>query len=163
MARLDRHETDNVVPLRRSHRVRHSEVRAPVRDMADAVRSFDRLERCAATLQSGPLGIADEIDATEWPIVSFQVQLPVIQRWLDQLARINVASWPDTPWVLRLSSARALAALRMRAVTQSLHRAPPGTGPLDSQLAADIRQLTESLRRLRQLITQQYPEALRAP
>ena len=163
MARLDRHETDNVLPLRRSNRVRHGEVRAPVRDMTEAVRSFDRLERCAASLQSGPLGIADGIDGTEWPIVSFQVQLPVIQRWLDQLARINVASWPETHWVLRLSSARAVAALRLRVVTRSLYRTPPGTGPLDSQLAADIRELADALRRLRQVIIQQYPEALRAP
>jgi hypothetical protein len=129
--------------------------------MADAVRSFDGLERCAGLLQAGPLGMADEMDGTDWPIVSFQVQLPHVQRGLDQLARINVATWPDTHWVLRLSSARATAALRLRAVIRSLLRTPPGPSTLDGQLAADIRELADALRRLRLLIIRQYPEALR--
>ena len=55
------------------------------RHMADAVRSFERLEHCAATLQSGPFGIVGGVDGIERPIVCFQVQLPVIQQWLDKL------------------------------------------------------------------------------
>lgn len=163
MARLAEHEADNVVPLRRGHRIRHEQEPETVRDLADALRSFDRLERCAVALQSGPLGMAREIDGIEWPIVTFQVELPSVQRWLDQLARINVATWPDTRWVLRLSSARAGAVLSLGAVTRSLYRSPPGTGPLDGQLAADIQDFMDALHRLRQLVLQRYPEALRAP
>jgi hypothetical protein len=163
MARLASYSADNVVPLRRGHRARPEEIRAPIRDMADAVRSFDGLECCAGLLQAGPLGMADEVAGTDRPIVSFQVQLPHVQRGLDQLAHINVATWPDTHWVLRLSSARTTAALRLRAVTRSLLRTPPGPSTLDGQLAADIRELAAALRRLRLLIIRQYPEALRAP
>jgi hypothetical protein len=154
---------DNVVPLRRSPRACDDRGPVPARDMADAVRSFDRLERCAATLQSGPPGIPDETDPTEWPIVSFQVQLPVIQRWLHQLGRITVASWPDTRWALRLDDARTAAALRLHAVTRSLYHSPPGTGPLDGRLAADIRGLADAVHGLRQLIAQECQEEIRAP
>jgi hypothetical protein len=131
--------------------------------MADAVRSFAGLERCADLLQAGPLGMVDEMDGTDRPIVSFQVQLPHVQLGLERLARINVATWPDTRWVLGLSSARTAAAIRLREVTRSLLRTPPGPSTLDSQLAADIRALAVALRRLRLLIIQQYPEAHRAP
>ena len=158
MAQSDRDNAENVVPLRRSHRTRRDEGRGPGRDIAGAVRSFDRLERCAAVLHSGSLGIADGFDGTKWSIVSFQVQLLVIQNWLDQLTHINVTTWSDTRWVLRLTSARAIAALRLSAVRRSLRRTPPGTGQLDSQLSADIRELAEALRRLRLLIIQQYAE-----
>lgn len=163
MTRLGRYSTDNIVPLRRDHWASSEEIRAPVRDMADAVRSFDGLERCAELLQAGPLGMSDEMGGTDRPVVSFQVQLPDVQRGLDQLAHINVATWPDTRWVLRLNSARVTAVLRLRTVTRSLLRTPPSPGTLDGQLAADIRALADALRRLRLLIIQQYPEALRAP
>jgi hypothetical protein len=131
--------------------------------MADAVRSFDQLERCAVTLQSSSFGATVGIDEIEWPIVSFQVQLPVIQERLDQLRHVNVATCPDTPWVLRLGDARATAVLRLRTVTQSLYRSPLGTGPLDGRLAVDIKKLAEALHRLRQVIAQQCPEVLRTP
>jgi hypothetical protein len=133
--------------------------------MTDAIQSFDRLERCAAAmLQSGPLGLAGEIGESQWPVVSsFQVQLPVVQQWLDQLGCISVANWPDTAWVLSLGDARSTAALRLDAVKKSLHHRPPGTGSLDGRLSADIRRLAEALHRLRQLIVQQCPEALHGP
>lgn len=163
MTRSASYGGDNVIPLRRGHQARPEEIRAPVRDMADAVRSFDGLERCAGLLQAGPLGMTDDLEGADRPIVSFQVQLPLVQRGLDQLAHINVATWPDTHWVLGLNSARVRATLRLRAVTRSLLRTPPGPSALDGQLAADIRELADALRRLRLLIIQQYPEALRAP
>jgi hypothetical protein len=156
-------DVDNVVRLRRSYRPYHAEPHAHAQDMADAVRSFDRLERCAAMLQSGPLGIAREIDGIEWPIVSFQVELPVIHQWLNQLGSVNIVNWPDTHWALRLGNARSAAALSLHAVRRSLHSSPPGTGPLDGRLAAEIRKLADALRGLRQLIVEQCPEALCAP
>jgi hypothetical protein len=163
MARPAGDDVDNVVPLRGSYRPYHAESRAHVRDMVDAVRSFEQLERCAAMLQSGPLAIAREIDGAEWPIVSFQVELPVIHQWLDRLGSVNVVTWPDTHWALRLGNARSAAVLGLHAVQRSMHRCPPGTGPLDGRLAADIRKLADALRRLRQLIAEQCPEALCAP
>ena len=153
----------DVVPLRRRLEPRGNQCFSPVPDIADAARSFDRLERCAVTLQSGPLGIVGELDGLEWPIVSFQVQLPVVEQRLDQLRHINVANCPNAPWVLRLGDARAAAALRLQAVTQSLYRSPPGTGPLDDRLATDIKRLAEALRGLCRLIAQQYPEVSRTP
>lgn len=153
----------NVVPLRRRYLTQQAESRAHAWGMSDAVRSFDRLERCAVMLQSGPLGTAREIDGIEWPIVSFQVELPVVHRWLDQLGSINVVNWPDTHWVLRLSAARSAAVLSLNAVRQSLYNRPPGTGPLDGRLVADMRDLAEALCGLRQLIVEQCPEALRVP
>jgi hypothetical protein len=163
VARPAGYSADNVVPFRRGHQARPEEIRGPARDMAEAVRSFDGLERYADLLQAGPLGMPDEMDGADRPIVSFQVQLPHVQRGLDQLSHINVATWPDTRWVLGLNSARVRAALRLRAVTRSLLRAPPDPSALDGQLAADIRELADALRRLRLLIIQQYPEVLRAP
>jgi hypothetical protein len=131
--------------------------------MADAARAFGLLERCAAAVHYGPLDIAGAIDGIECPIVSLQAQLPVTQRWLDHLGRINITTWPDTRWVLRLGEARAAATRRLQAVARSLYRSPPGTGPLDSRLAADIGRLADALHALCELIAQQYPEALRAP
>lgn len=158
------YDVSNVVPIERGHRHRRNQSRMPRRAMTDAVRSFDRLERCAdAMLQSGPLGIAGEIGGAERPVVSFQVQLPVVQQWLDQLGCINVVNWPDTSWVLTLGNARSAAVVRLDAVKKSLYRSPPGTGALDGRLAADIRKLADALRGLRQVILQQCPEALLAP
>jgi hypothetical protein len=152
-----------VVPFRRSHRPRSDQIRAAERDMADALRSFDLMERYTVALSSCPLSIASEADGAELPIVSFQSQLSIIQDWLDQLARINVANWPDTLWVLKLNDARSAATIRLDTVIRSLRHDPPGPGPLNSQLATDIRKFAESLRRLRQLIIQQFPNSLRVP
>jgi hypothetical protein len=156
--------SDVVVPIEWGRRSRRDQSRVPRRAMTDAIQSFDQLERCAdAMLKSGPLGLAGEICESQWPVVSFQVQLPTVQQWLDQLGCISVANWPDTAWVLSLGDARSAAVLRLDAVQKSLYRRPPGTGFLDGQLAADIRKLADTLHRLRQLIEQQCPEALRAP
>lgn len=163
MARQAGDDVHNVVPLRRSYRLHHHESIASIPDMADAVRSFERLEHCAATLQSGPFGIVGGVDGIERPIVCFQVQLPVIQQWLDKLGCINVTNWPDVHWVLRLGNARSAAVLHLLAVTQSLYRSPPGTRSLDGRLAADIWKLADALRGLRLLIAQQYPEVLPTP
>jgi hypothetical protein len=156
-------DAGNVLPFRRTHRPHRDPGRTPEQDMADALQSFELIERCAVTLRSCPLSIASEANGAELPIVSFQAQLATVERWLDQLARINVANWPDTRWVLRLNDARSTAAFRLHTVMQSLHRDPPGPGPLNSQLAADIRKFADALGKLRQLITQQFPESLRAP
>src|SRR5215469_16930127 len=130
-------DVGNVVPLHRDHSPRQAESRAHARDILDAVSSFYRLERCAAVLRSGPLGTAREIDGMGWPIVSFQVELPTVHHWLDQLGSISVVNWPDPRWALRLGAARTDAVLRLRAVSQSLYDRPPGTGTLDGRLVAD--------------------------
>jgi hypothetical protein len=152
-----------VVPLRRSRSSQGGRSHEPGLDMAGAARSFDLVERCARRLQPGRLAIAGNGEGFDRPIVIFQVELPVVEQWLDRLGRIDPAHWHDTRWVLRLSEARAAAALRLHAVTKSLHRCPPGTGTLDDRLAADIGKFADSLHRLRDLIAQQYPETLRAP
>ena len=156
-------DVGNVVPLRRDYSPQQAESRAHARGMSDAVRSFDRLERCAAALRSGPLGTAREVDGMGWPIVSFQVELPAVHHWLDQLGSINVVNWPDPRWALRLGAARSDAVLRLSAVSQSLYHRPPGTGTLDGRLAADIQQLADALCGLRELIVAQCPEALCVP
>jgi hypothetical protein len=156
-------DVGNVVPLRRDYFPQDAESRAHAWSMSDAVRSFDRLERCAAALRSGPLGTAREIDGVGWPIVSFQVELPAVHHWLDQLESINVVNWPDPRWALKLGAARSDAVLRLRAVSQSLYDGPPGTGTLDGRLAADIQQLADALCGLRELIVAQCPEVLCVP
>lgn len=156
-------DVGKVLPFRRSPRSHRGQVRTPEQDMADALLSFDLIEQCAVALRSRPLSIASEAGGAELPIVSFQTQLPIIQHWLDQLERVNVANWPDTLWVLTLNEGRSTAALRLRAVIQRLHSNPPGPGPLNSQLGADIREFADALHKLRQLIVQQFPESLRAP
>lgn len=154
------HDIAEVIPIGRRRLVRNVQVPVPECDMDDAVRSFDRFERCAASLRSGRLRIAD-VDGTEWPIVAFQLQLPGIRRRLDRLAHINIATCPDTHWALRLTSARTAATARLGAVTQSLHRAPSPAGPLNYRLAADIKELIDALRQVRQLIVVEYPGGLR--
>jgi hypothetical protein len=157
-------DVSNVVSMEEwGRRSLHDQSPVPSRAMTDAMRSFDRLEQSAvAMLQSGPLGVAGEIRDSQWPVVSFQVELPAVQQWLDQLGCIGVANWPDTAWVLSLGDARSAAVLCLEAVKKSLYRRPPGTGSLDGRLAADVRKLADALHRLRQLIGQQCPEALRA-
>jgi len=75
MTRSSGDEVGKVIPLRRSHRP--YPVGALAHDMVDAAQSFHVLERCIATLNSGPLRVARGTDTAEWPIVSFKVQLPV--------------------------------------------------------------------------------------
>jgi hypothetical protein len=161
MTRSSGDEVGKVIPLRRRHRPHPS--LALKHDMVDATRSFHVLEDCIATLHSGQLMVAPGTDTSEWPIVSFQVQLPVTRRWLNQLGRINITNWPDARWALRLEDAHADAELYLDAVTKSLCTTPPGTGPPNGRLAMDIRQLADALYELRQVIAQQFPEVLRSP
>jgi hypothetical protein len=161
MTRSSGDEAGKVIPLRRRYRSHPS--RALEHDMVDAARSFHVLEGCIATLHSGQLVVTPGIDTTEWPIVSFQVQLPVTRWWLNQLGRINITNWPDTRWALRLEDAHADAELYLDAVTKSLRATPPGTGPPNGRLAMDIRKLADALHELRQVIAQQCPEVLRSP
>jgi hypothetical protein len=152
-----RGEVGNVVRLPIGGRPYQAESRFQVRAMAEAALAFERLDRFAAVLQSSSLGVRDELDGDEWPIVSFQVALPVIHQRLEQLGDVTVVNWPDAQWALRLGNARAAALLRLYAVRRSLYRSPPGTGPLDRQLAADIQALADSLLGLRRLIGEQFP------
>ena len=153
-------DVGNVVPLRRDYFPQQAECRAHAGSMSDALRCFGRLERCAAALEAGPLGTASELDGGGWPIVSFQVELSAVCRCLDRLGSIDIVNWPDPRWALRLSAARSAAVLRLSAVRASLYDRPPGTGPLDGPLEADIRQLADALRGLRELIVAHCPEAL---
>lgn len=155
------HAIADVVPIGR-RLIQDDQVAVAEDDLDDTVSSFDRFEQCAVSLRAGQLRI-NGVDGTEWPIVAFQLQLPGIRRRLDQLAHINIATCPDTPWALRLTSARTAAMARLATVTQSLSRIPPPAWPLSYRLATDIQELTDALRRVRQLIVQEYPRDLRAP
>jgi hypothetical protein len=150
-------DSSNVVPLRRGHR-RPAGASAP--DLDSAMRAFDRLEQHADRLQAGPFAAAGE---SEWPIVSYQVQLPAVRRQLDKLGCFTIMNWPDTRWVLRLHAARTAAAECLDAVIRSLCRNPPGTGPLDDRLTRDVQRLTDALGTVRGLLAQQWPGRLRAP
>lgn len=157
-----RYDMAEVIPIGRGRRVGNDQVAAADNDIADTVSSFDRFEQCAVSVRSGRLRIVG-VDGPDWPIVAFQLQLPGIRRRLDQLACINIATCPNTRWALRLTSARTAAMARLSAVTQSLHRAYPTTAPLDERMATDIQELTDALRRVRQLIAQECPDGGRAP
>jgi hypothetical protein len=152
-----RRKVGNVVHLHVGSRPYQAESGPQVQAMAEAALSFERLERCAAVLQSGPSWARGELGDGEWPIVSFQVALPVIHQRLEQLGGISVASWPDAQWALQLGNARAAALKRLHAVRRSLYISPPGIGPLDRRLVVDIRDLADSLLGLRQLIGARYP------
>jgi hypothetical protein len=134
------------------------EARVP---LMEAVRSFGELVSCAELLEAGPLGGAGKVNGRA-PIVAFQILLPRVQRRLDELAGINVATWPDTQWVLGLNADRVRADLRLRAVWRCLIRTPPVPGALDDGLAASIGGLADALRKLCLEIVQRYPEALGA-
>lgn len=149
---------DNVRPLPLADRA-YGEPPVTLEEIKDAVRSFDQLERCAAKLQRGPLGIAGQIDTTEQPIVSLQLQLPAIQQWLEMLEAFGVSNCSDAHWVIGLTDARTLAVARLRAVRQGLRNFLPGMGSLDIRLIADVRELADALYVLRQLILQQWPMA----
>jgi hypothetical protein len=118
MTRRTGDDSSNVVPLRRGHR-RPAGASTP--DLDRAMRAFDRLEQQADRLQAGPFAAASE---SEWPIVSYQVQLPAVQRQLDKLGCFTIMNWPDTRWVLRLHAARSAAAECLDAVIRSLYRNP---------------------------------------
>lgn len=162
MARPTGGKTSNVVPLRRGHRERRGvatppppgQCVPPVPDVAEAIRSIDRLERHAVMLRSDPPGVPAE---TGWPIVSYQVELPVVERRLADLRRTSARTWSGPRGVPSVSGACTAAAIRLRAVSRTLHRNPPGTGPLDNRLVGEIGQLTHALRGLRRLLAQQSP------
>jgi hypothetical protein len=90
-----------VVPLRRSSSSHRGRIHKPDLDIADAARSFDLVERCARKLQPAQLAVTDKSEGFDRPIVIFQVELPGVEQWLDQLERIDPADWQDTRWVLR--------------------------------------------------------------
>ncbi len=145
---------DNVVPLRPRRQQSREQAGTSAPDVAEAVRSFDQLERHALRLHSG---FPRASGAEDFPIVDYLVQLPVAERQLERLGHLSVLNCRDTGWVLRLAGARADAVARLRAVDKSMLRDPPGTGPLGERLAGDIRRLTDALREVRRLLVQQHP------
>lgn len=147
---------DNVRPLPLADRT-YGVPPVTLEEIKDAIRSFDQLERCAAKLQRGPLGIAGQIDTAEQPIVSLQLQLPTIQQWLEMLEAFGVANCSDAHWAIGLTGARTVAVARLRAVRQGLRNFLPGMGSLDTRLVADVRELADALYVLRQLILEQWP------
>jgi len=153
----------SILDFRQRHGPRIGHGRTAEREMAEALRSAELIEQCAIALGSCPLSIADEADGGTLPIVSLQAQLPVIQSWLDRLTQPDAVRRPDLRRTLELSDARSAVALRLRAVMRSLHRDPPGPGPLGRQLALDIQRFADSLRRLRVLVEQAPPASRRAP
>lgn len=148
MSRSAGDDFSNVVPL---HRGQRGPAIASVGDLGNAIRAFDQLEQHAGRLRAGSRGGAGKSD---WPIVSYKVQLSAVQRQLDELSRFTIVNWPDTRWVLMLHAARTTAAARLEAVTRSLYRNSPGTGPLDDRLARDVERLTDALRTVRELLAQ---------
>ena len=152
MSRSAGDDFSNVVPLQR--RQRGPRV-ASAPDLDNAIRAFDQLEQDAGRLQAGSRAVAGK---SEWPIVSYKVQLSAVQRQLDDLSRFTIVNWPDTRWVLRLHAARTTATARLDAVARSLYRNPPGTGPLDDRLARDVQRLTDALGAVRGLLAQRAPE-----
>jgi hypothetical protein len=153
MSRSAGDDFSNVVPL---HRRQHGPTVASASDLNNAIHAFDQLEQHAGRLQAGSRAVAGK---SEWPIVSYKVQLSTVQRQLDDLSCFTIMNWPDTRWVLRLHAARTTATARLDAVARSLYRNPPGTGPLDDRLACDVQRLTDALGTVRGLLAQKAPEA----
>jgi hypothetical protein len=151
MTRPSGDDFGNVVPLRRGQRG-PTVTCAP--DLDNAVRAFNRLEKHADRLQARSRPVAGE---SEWPIVSYEVQLSAVQRQLDDLSCVTIMNWPDTRWVLKLHAARTTATACLDAVARSLYRTPPGIGPLDDRLAHDVQRLTDALGTVRGLLAQQVP------
>lgn len=160
MSRLTGDDPGNVVPLRPGRQRPREAAGASVPDVAEAVRCFDLLERHALRLESG---VRPTWGDDYFPIVSYMVQLPLAERQLEELGRLTIMNCPDTGWVLELAGARAEAVARLRAVDRSLLRDLPGIGRLGERPAEDVRRLTSALRRVRQLLVRQRPEAASAP
>ncbi len=64
------------------------------------------MERCIAELGSGPRSGAGFGTVTVTPIL---LHLAMAQAWLEKLAEINVATWPDASWALHFCNARVRA------------------------------------------------------
>ena len=147
-------DVDNVVP-RAEATGPHPESRVHAWDMADAVPSFG-LERCAAMLQSGQLGsfVKSMVSSGRSSLFRsnchFTMARPAGMRQRSQLAGHTLGAQ---------AGQRSLSRCAQPACRQAEpYRSPPGTGPLDGRLAADIRKLADALRGLRQLIVEQCPE-----
>jgi len=161
MSRLTEDDPSNVVvPFIPRHQRSRELNSASVPDLAEAVRCFELLERHALRLESG---VRSTWGDDYFPIVSYMVQLPLAERQLEELGQLTIMNCPDTGWVLQLGGARTEAVARLRAVDRSLLRDLPGIGSLGERPAEAVQRLTSALRRVRQLLAQQHPDAASAP
>lgn len=117
------------------------------------------IEHCIAELGSEPRSGAGFGRVTMTPIL---LQLAMAEAWLEKLAEINVATWPDASWALHFCNARVRALNCIRAATTSCRAAGrynerPSVWEEDAAIVnADA--LSGALRNVHDLVVTRYPQ-----
>ena len=116
------------------------------------------IERCIAELGSEPRSGAGFGTVTITPIL---LQLAMAEAWLEKLAEVSVATWPDASWALHFCNARARALNCIGAAKTSSpagrHNERPSAWAADAGIVnADA--LNSALRSLLDLVVTRYPQ-----
>jgi hypothetical protein len=118
-----------------------------MQQLGKARRAVDILVGYLTHLGSKPIG------SLAWFVVltDIHVQVPVVERWLDLLGKINDANWPDPKWALDLPQMLNQVTGDLRELKQSL-QSPQND---DRALLDRCRSLSGKLRTLDRFIGRQ--------
>jgi hypothetical protein len=107
---------DNVFPIRPDVE-REESTRALLERLQPAVEEFTGLHDSLAGIAPDPSWSISSWRTASLPL---RTRLPATEWWLDQLAEVDAADWPDTRWALDLGAARCRADQRLRQVRTAL-------------------------------------------
>jgi hypothetical protein len=152
--------SDNVFPLRPDLGIADGELPLPVEDLTEAVSAIGHC-----------LGQIKPDTPPGWGFGNTRVttallHLAGVERQLEDLAGITVASWPDVRWALHFCNARVRALNRIRKTMGSV-QAARGHGHRPPAYREDVALVefvatSHALREVRDLIVERYPQTRQA-
>jgi hypothetical protein len=144
---------DNVIPLRPRYRRGEANLPISVETLAAAV---DAIGHCLSPTTVETESGRRSASSTDTSIL---LAIGVVERRLEELSGINVATWPDVLWAIRFANARMRALDAIRDWAARL-RAVRG-GAVQRSSLAESSSLGHALRDVHDLIVERYPQTLR--
>lgn len=142
--------SDNVIPLRPGRDSPDGDLPVPLRELAETVDAIGHcLSQMASTAESG----RDSDTLT-------LLHMTAVERRFEDLAAITVVTWPDVSWALRFCDARVRALTTIRQSAAWLGSARGSAWPTGT--LAHSGPLSRTLREVRDLIVQRYPQTRQA-
>jgi hypothetical protein len=141
---------DNVIPLRSGQDSADGDLPLPIGELAETVAAIGHcLSQIASMAESGQDSGALTL-----------LHMAAVEQHLEDQACITVVTWPDVSWALRFGDARVRALATIRQSATWLDSTQSSTSP--AGILSHSGPLSRTLREVRDLIVQRYPQTRQA-